>query len=292
MNHILKKLLEIERAKDNFNLEFIIKENSLIINDLVYCHEALSESKKKSPEWLVYSDTLMSKIFFHANTLNNIARGLPIVISSYNISKPIVDVNSAYVVERALIESVLMYNLIYIIPKTAEEKEYNFNVWMYSSLIDRQKFPAKSIQANATKSKDLIAINSVFQQIEKSKYFSKLTQNQKDKIKNKGAHKIFNSWKQLIVLSGFKEEIENHYSFISIQAHSEALSVIQLKQSSVEQKKIAIFSILNITCCILSNLLLKIVKEHKVIEIKYNMLKLENMNRIQAYDLLCQRKAN
>ena len=72
---------------------------------------------------------------------------------------------------RALLESFLMFDFIYIQPNTDKEKEFRVDNWIFEDYVQSQKIPAVLEASNKKKTKNLQYISEYQQKIEGSIYF-------------------------------------------------------------------------------------------------------------------------
>jgi hypothetical protein len=144
----------------------------------------------------------------------------------------IIDISSAKAVLRAQFEAFLMYHFIYVNPDYDDLKELRYNAWIYSSLIQRQAFPAKTEFGKQQKAKDSIEIARMKDLITNLKAFQTLTTKQQQSLLNTGSGKLFSHWATILKETGFSEQNPFYalYTFLTMYAHSEGLSIIQLSQ--------------------------------------------------------------
>lgn len=142
---------------------------------------------------------------------------------------------------RNIYEAVSMFNLIYRQPKTSEEKEILYLLWVHSGLKYRQKFEsAKRTDENKGKlEKEKLEIEKIILLIEANSLFKSLDDKNQRKIKTKmkekdylikfdGKEVRFLHWHELADVMGIKNGIlENIYSYFSLYSHPSNVAVFQ-----------------------------------------------------------------
>lgn len=227
------RIIELMKQYERQDLEFNLKEFHNLVDTLLYLNETLRLEKTQIKSWQKYSETLLFKFSLHALTLHDILSGM-ILKSNYfpkeiNGAK-VIDISSAKVVLRSQIETLLMYYHIYINPKDDDEKQLKYYAWIYSALLQRSKFPAATAQGKVQQSKDKEYIDKIKITIQGLASFNKLSQKQQAALLDSGSGKLFNHWATILNETGFtdKHAISIMYTYLSMYAHSEGLSAIQL----------------------------------------------------------------
>jgi hypothetical protein len=216
------------------DLKESLQEYHFLIDTLIYVHEIISEQAIQIKQWQKLSETLLYKFFFHGLTIQNIFSGITLQSEYYSkemSGKSIIDISSAKVVLRAQFETFLMYHHIYVNPETEALKELRYYAWIYSSLLQRQDFPAETEYGKKQKEKDRIELGKLREIIANLPAYQKLTDNQQQALIEKGSGKLFNHWAAVLKETGFNESNPFYtiYIMLCIYAHSEGLSVIQLE---------------------------------------------------------------
>jgi len=231
-----KDLRSIELASkyERHNLAENLHDHHFFIDTLIYLHEALTEQKIEIKYWQKMSEVLLYKFSFHGLTLHNILSGLTLHSNYYKEEmegKTIIDIGSAKAVLRAQMEAFLMYHYIYVNPADEDMKELRYNAWIYSSLLQRQDFPSETEYAQKQKAKDAIELDKMKSSIRNLNSFQLLTPNQQERLLRTGSGKLFSHWATILKETGFTEQnaFYDLYNYLSIYAHSEGLSAIQLE---------------------------------------------------------------
>lgn len=217
-----------------YDLSENLKDHHFFVDTLIYLHEALTEQSVKIRYWQKLSEVLLNKFYFHGLTLHNILSGLTLHSNYYKEEmdgKRLIDISSAKVVLRAQLETFLMYHYIYINPHDDDIKELRYNAWIYSGLLQRQSFPAYSDYAQKQKAKDAIELEKMKTTIRSLKSFQLLSLKQQEGLLRTGSGKLFSNWSTILKETGFnkKNPFYDLYTYLSIYAHSEGLSAIQME---------------------------------------------------------------
>lgn len=267
-----------------------LEEYHRLLDTLVYLHETLSELKIKMPHWRTYSDTLMTKFYLHSYSFYNSLCGIELKSEyfkrdSYN--KRIIDIPSARILLRAQFEAFFMYHHIYVNPSSDDEKELRFYAWLFSGLLQRQTYPIVTAFAKEQHSKDEKEIETMKKKIQALPAFSKLTARQQEGLLKKGSDKLFKTWNVIMKETGFDERhaFATYYSILSSHAHSEGLSILQLKQSKLGYNKSNAQANVDLLISkqFICLMILAIKKLYKIIEIKFNGLPQELQDTIDIY---------
>ena len=124
------------------------------------------------------------------------------------------DAGSINVLGRAALESFLVFNYVFIEPRSDDEKDFRYYLWLYASYRDKQKFSPRSIGAL----KEKINNNSVFKQLDIKK---------KEKLL-KGEWRL-HSWTNIGMSAGLSEILaKQFYGHLCNYAHSGCKSVQQI----------------------------------------------------------------
>lgn len=236
------RVIELMKQYEQQDLEFNLKEFHNLVDTLLYLNETLRLEQTQIQSWQKYSETLLFKFSLHALTLHDILSGM-ILKSSYfpkeiNGAK-VIDISSAKVILRSQIETLLMYYHIYINPKDDDEKQLKYYAWIYSALLQRSKFPANTEHGKTQKSKDNEEIDKIKITIQGLTSFKNLSQKQQIALLDSGSGKLFNHWAAILNETGFTEKhaISIMYTYLSMYAHSEGLSAIQLDSGMFKYAK-------------------------------------------------------
>jgi len=117
-----------------------------LLDLLVYLHEILAEENIQVDETEVLSEELVMKFYFHGLTLNNTSDGFNLKSKYYEYSKSskvkLVDLSSILTIGRAQLETLLMYQHLYINSENKNELKLRSYAWIYTALLQRSHTPA------------------------------------------------------------------------------------------------------------------------------------------------------
>jgi hypothetical protein len=237
------RAIELLKKYKRYNLAENLAEYHLLVDTLLYLHEAIAEKQVQIKYWQKYSETLFYKFAFHSFTLHEILSGLKIssvYFKEETDGKVLIDISSAKTIFRAQFEAFLMYHYIYVNPIDDKLKELRYNAWIYSSLMQRQEFPAETEFGKQQKEKGLDEINRMKVLISNLSSFKHLTPKQQHSLLKSGSGKLFSHWATILKETGFSEK--NHfytiYTILSMYSHSEGLSIIQLSHQPDRNKNV------------------------------------------------------
>ena len=131
---------------------------------------------------------------------------------------------------RAIVENYFTFYYLFCDKIDDEEKEFRLNVFKYSGLKQRSEFVDLPEEFKLQQEKEIIHVESLKELVSNSKFFSIYTKNERKDILKGIKPRLFNTWRKLNELSSFqKSSFKNFYSFNSSYAHSEFISVLQIK---------------------------------------------------------------
>lgn len=219
------------------DLEKNVEQLHLFTDTLIYLNEVLSDLNVQIPVWKKYSETLLLKFCLHAFTICNTAKGVKYESKYFDFKNKylhLIDVSSTKTLLRAQLETFLMYCHIYVNPKTEDDIQLRYYSWIYGSLMQRTSFPATTENAKRQKENDEEEMEKIKNVIIKLDSFKKLTTKQQTSLLTTGNGKLFSHWSTILEESGFTRNHSIHllYGFVSIFAHSEGLSAIQLDNTN------------------------------------------------------------
>ena len=142
---------------------------------------------------------------------------------------------------RNLFETVAMFNLVFINPKTADEKTILYNLWVSAGLKFRQRFEivVKKSESQEKLDNEKQQIEDLKTEIENTDLYKSLNEKEQNKIQSKLKEKDYKiqfkdgkvdflSWQQTVPVMGIKEGImDTIYTYFSLYAHPSSVSVFQ-----------------------------------------------------------------
>jgi len=287
------RAIELVKKYNRHDLAENLADYHLLIDSLLYLHEAIAEEQVQINYWQKDSEILFYKFAFHGLTLHQIFKGLKLNSVYYEVEmndKNSIDISSARAIFRAQFEAFLMYHHIYVNPVDDDLKELRYNAWIYSSLLQRQEFPSKTEFGKHQKAKDKIELNKIKDTISKLKSFQNLSAKQQQSLLNTGSGKLFSHWATILKETGFSESNPFYtiYTLLSVYAHSEGLSIIQLRyqpdrhKDTISQANLDLHNSKLLVCLMINS----IMKLHEVVKKKYDTLPDELRYDIEIYSMM------
>jgi len=213
------------------------KQCNELLDLLAYLHEVLAEEKVAVEEYEIMSEQLVIKFYLHGITICKISEGFKLTseyIKHPNLSKvDFVDISSLLTVGRAQLETLLMYQHLYVNSQNRDEQKLRYFSWIYTALLQRRETPANEIETKIQKEKDEREILRFKAEMEKLESFKNLSLKQQKSLFETGTAKLFKNWQTIFDESGFSKEqlFSKLYYILSAYSHSEGLSVIQMKSA-------------------------------------------------------------
>lgn len=206
------------------------------------------------------------------------------------------DISSILVLSRTILENFLTHWHIYVNPTTIEEQEFRFNVWVYSSLIDRKKNRGtRRIVTNDLRLREEKEIEEYKRKLKTSSFLKKLTIKQQEQLIKRGNTRLFKDWRAIIDECEFADNKtwKEHYGYLSGFAHSEGLSAAKIRFNY--NKNLGEVENEAILCCYMIKMLItkfitELVSKYKIVEIKFNTLPIEIQQKIKIYSNLASKK--
>jgi hypothetical protein len=287
-----RALMLVEKYKHD-DMVTRLRDYHHLLDTLAYLDQHMADSGHKIKSWQKFSETLLLKFFFHGLTLHQICSGL--TMSSDYFGKEIngvnyIDIPSGKAVLRSKLETFLMYHYIYVNPHDEGVKELRYYSWIYTALLHRQGFPAKTQFAQAQKQKDQQEMERLKEIIIALPAYGQLSSKQQSALLKDGSAKLFSHWSAIMAETGF---VKNNpfitiYTMLSVYAHSEGLSVIQLNSAvsdstfQTEQTKLDIHHASLLTCMMITSL----IKIFPVLQNRYDSLTDETRYDIEILTML------
>lgn len=297
-NSMLDKLIaEVEKhtSEDFKESQFSLQQLVNILGDII---DELAIAKIKGPTWKRSLETLTSKILFTSNSLITLSNGFKLQsFKNPNLSAPIIDISSLYILTRAIIENYVTLCYIYNNDLSEEEKIFRYKLWEVSGLITRQNFEdPNGFHKTDQIAKEAEIIKKILSEIESSEEYKSLDKRKLNKLQSHGLPRI-DSWHKLINESKLNRFLfANAYSLFSEYAHSEYLSVLQIEQSnyyanSKDTTDNAVFP-LSITKMIITLLIKFYVQNFKVAEEYFNSCPAEYKVTVRILSNIAEKNTN
>lgn len=287
------RAIELLNKYNNDDMPNRLKDFHHLLDTLIYLNQEMADTGHEIKDWQKFSETLLMKFYFHGLTLHQVYSGL--ILSSTYFGKEIngqryIDIPSGRAVQRSMFETFLMYHYIYVNPENENVKELRCYSWIYTGLLHRQEFPSKTDFAKAQRLKDEREMERLRAIIIALPAYRELTAKQQQALLQEGSAKTFMHWSKIMEETGFGKNnpFVTIYTMLSVYAHSEGLSAIQLNSAVAdatfhkEQAKMDIHNAGLIVCM----MILSHIKIFPVLQAKYNTLADETRYDIEILAML------
>lgn len=238
-NYWAIELSNLYDSKDQEKLKSYFKD---LLDLLIYLHEILAEEKVKVHESIILSEELIIKFYFHGLTINKISEGFNFQSKYFGkgavAKNKFVDIASILTIGRSQLETLLMYQHLYINSEDENELWLRYYAWIYTALLQRSSTPTDTAEAKQIKEADIKAMDVLRKKMESLFPSTNLSEKQQKSLLEKGNGKLFKTWDTIFKDSGFSNAIFSKlYYILSVYAHTEGLSAIQMKSAKYNNTK-------------------------------------------------------
>ncbi|KOY52409.1 DUF5677 domain-containing protein [Polaribacter dokdonensis] len=182
---------------------------------------------------------MMTKVLHLKNVLN----GVDFTSKKGKTLNNIIDPTIVASLIRNIYETTGMFNLIYHEPKTKDEKQIKYLLWVHAGLSYRNRFDGViTLQENKDKMEDeLKQMESIRKEIEQNPLFRSMDEKNQGKIRTmikkkdylikfNGNQVSFLSWRELVKVMDIKgDKLDQIYTYFSLYAHPSNVAVFQFK---------------------------------------------------------------
>lgn len=217
----------------------------LLLGPLTQIYSARKETELS--EWMSFSNLLIDKFAIHSSSFFHLSKG---IIEHRKSGKKkrmngydLFTVNTTF---RALLETYVTFNNLFVEPKSEQETKFRFLIWKLDGLYQKKKYDiGNSDFKNASEilKKDDELIRETQEQIEHTDFFKNLNSDQSIKVYNP-EHKSAN-WKFIIRNNLIKPKkiidlikhvckqkgFVNLYKYTSIHSHSNFPAIAEFKDT-------------------------------------------------------------
>ena len=230
------------------------EEEQLDFDSLIGCLVQVIESMKGTGsvggEWLLDAEGLTHKFFSHCSTFKYLWTGVPLPIEIPELSNNLDDVFSLSVIARAAFENMLVFQYLFVSRNDLDTREARYWAWQLSDLLMRKRIMIewmvfKSSDHEKTAITDRQAIAGLENKLRNNNVFLSLSTNiQRDILERPGRWRIPikpadgpPSWADIATEAGFGSHYSRVlYPLLCSYAHSASLSVLQLRQGTLETR--------------------------------------------------------
>jgi hypothetical protein len=236
----LQYIIEFDKRED---FEEHLSQYHTFLDVLVYLNQALKDENVKVENWQAYFEGLVLKFYFNGFTIYNILKGFKMetVYFSKQLGETrIIDYPSLKILLRSQLECILMFNHLFINAESTDEKRLRVCSWILHSLIGRENFSAETESARQQKERDKIRIRELRDEVQTLNSFNSLSKNQQEALLKSGSGRLFKKWNAIFHESGWDKDhiFSKLYYHCSTYAHSEAISIIQFQQKSLNYESV------------------------------------------------------
>src|SRR4030042_4845562 len=221
-------------AKERASMDRSEFERLLALNYAVV--DALREVEELEDSKLAYAGSVARKRFQHAETAFALWTQHTKVSGPGIPPREILDWPSIQVLVRACLETYLTFHYIYIEPGTDQEKfEFRYNAWFLAGFTKRGSFPAKEEASKRQQALDMRRNKELRRQIRQMAPFKALDPEQQEAVLggyNCHPGKTLSDMAAETFGPRYGRAV---YSYLSSPTHSDALSVVQMKQAVLDE---------------------------------------------------------
>lgn len=249
MKNSTKILLEINKLMESKN----IQDSKRILDILMNCIFSLSIKHHSDEIDFVeqkYAKIISQMIFTKLYNIRENLNGINFSNNEFHFKSEIIDTNLVANNIRNLFETVCLFNNFFIHSTNKDELILKLNIWEYSSLKYRLKFENqdKSEEQKSFLEKDINRVNTIKTNIEKSKIYNELNDQNQQKIQNilkskdykfsiiNGQVHVYDWQKLADNLPDTKKTIPLLYTILSFYSHPTWKSVYDFGNSFKEER--------------------------------------------------------
>jgi hypothetical protein len=230
----IHRLLNSESEDDNIDSLNHVREAGLKI---------LFAFKDSKPKNAIEKEThlLMSMNILKSDSILQIAKGRILKNSIDEENAPLIyDPFSIMALVRSQFEAFCTFNSIFVYPKSTDEQQLFYLMWVISGLKYRQRFPANTPFAVQKKETERIQIDQLISEIYINEFYVQMDQRNQafiqDRIRRKewqcyfdGTNVIMAGWEEIALkIGGLRENLmQSLYSYLSLSSHPSNVSVFQ-----------------------------------------------------------------
>lgn len=240
--------MDKEYLKKEFN-RFLVCDtigDSLELLDIYieFCFQVITDQnvRPKNKEYLE-AEIILQMMFTKMLNLKTAIHGVEYHSNNGKSLSRIIDPTIIASSIRNIYESVAMFHIVYVLPKTDEERKLLYNLWVISGLSYRQRFESSIINAESRKKQEdeKQQISDLTNEIKQMNLFKNLDLKNQLRIDNLVKEKEYKvriqngkiiklSWQEIIPIMGIRSGImDNLYTYFSLYAHPSNVSVFQFQ---------------------------------------------------------------
>jgi hypothetical protein len=220
------------KSKSNLEYSDIVFGKVGLLLELM---DSLFRQQIAVPDWQTWSEPLIYKLCFHSTSITRLYEGCILPFENNRTPFKILDEPSIIALLRVATENYLTFYYLYADKVTDEEKQFRLAIWRYCGIKQRVGFEITTDHGKAKQAEESILLESLKQEILNSPLWNGFDKRKQEKILKGIKPRLFNSWIDLIKLSGLRMQLfKNMYGYKSNYSHSEFISVLQLKSGNYQ----------------------------------------------------------
>lgn len=175
--------------------------------------------------------------------------GFPFVDEGKEIGR-IIEPTVLYSLARDIYEALCAYELVFVLPKTEEQKMIAYNIFYISSMKERANYKHQTEKSRKIALEEAEDIENAKQQIEATVYYQQLPDKDKQFLQAKmnSPHPVYRllyeehavvpvKWEDAYTTFGMAEEMfGNIYAYLSLYAHPTAVAVTRFREMFTDQQ--------------------------------------------------------
>ncbi len=194
------------------------------------------QNKKTIPDRITaYGYEFFIKIYCHFITMCTLRNGSN--LDDGKIQVKVQDYSAILTINRATLETVLLFYYIYIDSKNNEELEFRYYSWEREGMLTRQHFIPLDADGIEKLKQEKNAIIEIEKKVYNNNCFKILPKDQKAEYKNRGKWRP--GWKNIMkIMNVTPYQSSFLYSYLSSYAHCEYLNLLQNSQmTDINERK-------------------------------------------------------
>lgn len=291
---LIKLAIDILNDKPETHISKFEKLMDILL--CLFINRIEKEKTEFDKERLYYINLLTQKFIVHGFSIKKLIDGITLDSPSKKLKIEMLDPFSIHCLVRAVVENYLVQNYLSNSKLEDEMLQLRFEIWMKYGLIQRDIEP-ESDEAKRVSEIDKKSIEQLEKTIKTRKGYLELSESKKEsflKTISKEWKIIFDkekfypvSWKRLMKEAGIKDGINDQiYNFLSWHAHSQSISVLQLKNMWNENfaEETVLISVKKLNMFV-GFIIADIIKSDKEFRISYDSLSNEYKDLINFYNM-------
>jgi len=203
------------------------REYLTLLQILIDVAEANKGIAANGDDRVLDAEGLLQKFLYHVSSAFYLHRKTFIP----DIKADFVDPASVNVLGRTALETLYIFHYVFNSPSSEEDKDFRYFSWVYSGLVERQNFTARSPKGEKKLKDEKKIIQSLRENIESNPCFKKISRKQQKNLLEKGKWRL-ESWTEIGKSLGLdNSHAKEFYGYLCGYAHAGNISVLQVRQA-------------------------------------------------------------